>query len=180
MDLAEKERLALIDPLTGLYNRRYFDRRYPRELRRAQRYRHPLTLLILDIDDFKSYNDRNGYLAGDEVLKGVASILRSSFRQVDVVTRWGGEEFAVLLPETPKEPVEEGKEPELPYARRVLEAVRRHTFPMGEHQPGGRLTLSGGAATYPDDTQDREELQVLANRALRRAKGLGKDRICVF
>lgn len=181
MELAEKERLALIDPLTGLFNRRYFDRRYPKELRRAQRYRHPLTLLILDIDDFKGFNDRHGYLAGDEVLKQVATLLRASFRQVDVLTRWGGEEFAVLLPETPK-PRKDASipVPALPFAERVLEAIRRHAFPLAETQPGGRITLSGGAATYPDDTQDPEELLVLANRALRRAKSRGKDRVCVF
>ena len=176
MDLEEKERLALVDPLTELYNRRSFDLQFDREIRRAQRYRHALTLVLLDIDDFKLYNDRHGYLAGDDVLRRVGRVLDRTFRQVDVVTRWGGEEFAVLLPETPKAAV--GPDGELPpFAERLLRAVERERFQHGKAQPGGRLTLSGGTATYPDDTQDPGELIALANRALRKAKKAGKARI---
>jgi len=177
VELQEKDRLARVDALTGLYNRRYFDERLAREIRRAQRYGHPLTLLLLDIDDFKRFNDRHGLQAGDAALRAVADVLRRTFREVDVVSRWGGEEFAVLLPETGR-PVPEGDEPpEHPFATRLLAAVARARFPGREDDPEARLTLSGGAATFPDDTQDPGELISLANRAMRRAKRDGKNRI---
>lgn len=174
LDMREKERLALVDPLTALYNRRYFDRQFPAEIRRAQRFRHPVTLLLLDIDDFKSYNDRCGYLEGDEALRAVARVLLRTFRTVDVVTRWGGEEFAILLPETSRDETGDGPPA---FVSRLLEAMRRARFRHGSAQPGGALTLSGGYATYPVDTQDPGELIALANRALRQAKTQGKNRI---
>ncbi|MBI1849081.1 MAG: sensor domain-containing diguanylate cyclase [Planctomycetes bacterium] len=177
------ESLSTVDPLTGLFNRRHFDRCLEAETIRARRYGRNLTLVLLDIDDFKRYNDRFGYLAGDDVLKGVAEILKERFRQVDIVTRWGGEEFAVLLPETGKpQPAEAGQPGSAPihFADRVRRAVEQHVFPHANETPAGRITVSGGLAAFPTDTSDPRELVTLANRALRKAKDSGKNRICLL
>jgi diguanylate cyclase (GGDEF)-like protein len=174
------ESLSTIDPLTGLFNRRHFDRCLEAETIRARRYGRNLTLVLLDIDDFKRYNDRFGYLAGDELLKKVAKILEESFRQVDVVTRWGGEEFAVLLPETGKPQASDvaGSAP-IHFADRVRRAIEQYPFPHREELPSGCVSVSGGLATFPTDTSDPRELVALANRALRKAKESGKNRICL-
>ncbi len=176
--LESVERLSTVDPLTGLYNRRYFEHSLESETIRARRYGRNLTLVLLDIDDFKRYNDRFGYLAGDSLLKRVAEILRERFRQVDIVTRWGGEEFAVLLPETGK-PAAADEECSAPvhFADRVRCAIAEHPFAHANEMPSGRITVSGGLATFPADTSDPRELFALANRALRKAKESGKNRI---
>jgi diguanylate cyclase (GGDEF)-like protein len=185
--LRRVERLASVDPLTGLWNRRHFERCLEAETIRASRYGRNLTLVLLDVDDFKRFNDRFGYVAGDEVLKGVADILRESFRQVDIVTRWGGEEFAVLLPETGKpQAAAEDANPgaadptAVHFADRVRRAIEQHAFPHASQTPAGRITVSGGLATFPTDTADPRELLSLANRALRKAKESGKNRICLL
>ncbi len=163
-------RLATTDPLTGLYNRRHFDEELARELTRGMRGRHPVSLLMADVDHFKSYNDRYSHLAGDQALREIAAIIKQETRRGDTACRYGGEELAVILPETD----ELGA---LMFARRVTEAVERHRFPGADGERDVRLTVSIGTATAPADARDRQGLVQAADRALYRAKALGRNRV---
>jgi diguanylate cyclase (GGDEF)-like protein len=163
-------RLATTDPLTGLYNRRYLDEELTRELTRAVRGRHPVSLLMIDVDHFKAYNDRYSHLAGDQALRDVARALQQEARRGDTPCRYGGEEFAVILPETD----EIGA---LTFARRLNEAVERLRFPGVDGARDVRLTISVGSATAPRDGRDRPGLVRAADLALYRAKALGRNRV---
>lgn len=164
---------ASTDPMTGLFNLRQLAVSLDRELERARRYRHPCSLAMLDIDDFKEFNDRHGHLQGDEVLKQVAEILRTSIRTSDIAARYGGEEFVVIMPET-------GKELALVVGEKLRKAFEDYPFPREETQPGGRLTVSLGIATFPGDAADARALLDAADKALYRAKRAGKNRVVVW
>jgi diguanylate cyclase (GGDEF)-like protein len=168
--LEETERSAVTDPLTGLYNRRFFRSTFEREVRRGHRYGVMLSLVMLDLDGFKHVNDRYGHLFGDLVLRRVAKIVRRAIRESDTASRYGGEEFAIILPETDRL----GS-----YA--VAERVRRRVeSAFAERPTGGRpveMTISGGIAAYPEDGTDLTEMLLRADEALYRAKALGKNRI---
>ena len=164
----ELRKISITDPLTAPLNRRYFQERALEELDRSRRYGEPLSLVMIDVDDFKHYNDRHGHLAGDAVLKGVGSIIKSMVRNVDVVSRFGGEEFAVLSPST-------GKARALQIAERVRQGVAEYIFSSEREQPGGDLTISAGTATFPGDAVDLEELINNADKALYQAKRSGKN-----
>ncbi len=157
------------DPLTGLYNRRQLALDLQRELSRAKRYSTPLSLIMADVDFFKHYNDTNGHLAGDEILRQLAGLFVSNTRDVDTVYRYGGEEFIILLPQTDLAGA-------ITVAEKLRQKVEKHSFPHGEKQPGGRLTISLGVAAYPDHARDAEGLILAADRALYRAKQSGKNR----
>lgn len=165
--------LSITDDLTGLYNRRYFNQRYEREFIRAKRYKRPLTVLMIDIDHFKSYNDINGHLLGDEALKKVAASLELNLRKADIVARYGGEEFVILLPEIDKA-----------NADQVAEKLRRNiegkSFPREQYLPNKNLTISIGLATFPDDSHNSKELLELADRALYQAKTEGRNRVISY
>jgi len=162
--------LSYRDSLTGLFNRRYFEETLTQEIRRAERYKMPLTLIMVDIDHFKRYNDTHGHPQGDEVLKEVSSILLKSTRQVDVVARYGGEEIVLILPLTPKDPA-------LLVAEKLRRAVEEAPVP-GEHiLPARRLTISLGVATYPADATTATGLVLAADRALYQAKQAGRNKV---
>lgn len=169
----EQEKQAITDEKTGLFNYRHFQRVLRDELRRAKRYRHPLSLLMLDVDHFKHYNDRWGHPRGDEVLKLLAQIMRENVRDVDVVVRFGGEEFMVVLPETGKSEAERMGE-------RIRKAVRENDFPGGGEQPEGRLTVSIGVSTFPEDAQEAEAVVDRVDQAMYRAKSKGRDNVQAF
>ncbi|MEW6776939.1 MAG: diguanylate cyclase [Bdellovibrionota bacterium] len=169
--LARRE--AISDELTKLYNFRHFEASLDRELKRAARYTEPLSLLLFDIDDFKFYNDKNGHLAGNQVLRRISRILTQSVRQIDIVARYGGEEFAVLLPATTKQGA-------LLTAERIRQAIDRQAFPFGEKQPRRKVTVSGGLATYPVDAKGGRDLIERADTALYRAKSDGKNNIKAY
>ena len=169
----DTENSVIIDELTGIYNYRYFIRTLRRELARAQRHGHHLSLMLLDIDDFKFYNDTNGHLAGNIVLRKLAGSIRKSLRNIDVLARFGGEEFAVLLPET-------GKDGAGTIAARLMENVSRQRYKNSKKQPGGRLSISGGISNYPIDAERTTDLIELADKALYTAKRHGKNRIYFF
>ncbi len=176
--LKRMETLSIVDQLTGLYNRRYFESCLENETIRAKRYKRFLTLALLDIDNFKNFNDSHGYLRGDLALTGVAKILQQNFRKTDIVTRWGGEEFAVLLPETEK-PDPSKKNAAFHFTERVRRAIEAADLSV-EGGENVRITLSGGVATFPTDTLEKDELLAKANVALKKAKTSGKNKICIF
>ena len=162
--------LATSDPLTGLFNRGYVDDRLALELSRARRYGNVLTLAVIDADHFKSLNDRHGHPSGDLVLRGIASILRDSFRQSDTVGRYGGEEFVVILAETDGDA-----------AWRKLESLRElvasTAFAVAAHEEQVRMTVSAGLASFPGDGEDAAELFALADERMFQAKNEGRNRV---
>jgi len=164
--------LSITDGLTGIYNYRHFCDRLEIEISRSRRYNAPLGLLLIDIDRFKTFNDRFGHLLGDEVLKAVAHIIRSNTRDVDVVARYGGEEFCVILQEI-------GGEEIGAYAERVRAAVAtvRVEVPGGERHG---VTVSIGAVVSQGGDPDAHEFIRRADVALYRAKEAGRDRVCIW
>ena len=163
-------KLAISDGLTGLYNHRYFQDRWRREVQLARRYDEPLSLMILDVDFFKNFNDTMGHPQGDVLLKEMAMLLLRSVREVDLVARYGGEEFVIVLPKSKKGDA-------VVLAERVRSLGGQHAFPHRDIQPGGRLTVSVGVAAYPLDGADAGEVIVAADKALYRAKREGRDRV---
>jgi two-component system cell cycle response regulator len=162
--------LSITDGLTGLHNYRHFCERLESEIARARRYRLPLGLLLIDIDRFKSFNDRYGHLLGDEVLKVVAHCIRSNSRDVDLVARYGGEEFCVILQE-----IGEGIRA---HAERICEAVAALRIPVGETCEG--VTVSVGAAVSRGGEPGVHELIRRADAALYEAKEGGRNRVNVW
>ena len=161
---------AVTDSLTGLYNRRHMQAALLDERRRAQRYGHPLSVIMLDVDGFKGYNDTYGHVQGDVLLKMLADLLCQNVRSVDSVGRFGGEEFIVVMPETPAT--------EAHYtAERLRTAVESTIFPGFAEDPGLAVfkTISLGVATFPEDTDDTQQLVTLADNALYRAKRGGRN-----
>lgn len=157
------------DALTGLYNRRFLDSAFPRELARARRLNSPLSLLMLDVDYFKRINDTYGHDAGDAALKALGEMLDGLLRESDVACRYGGEEFSLLLPDTDHESA-------LQCARRILEATRELRLVANGHDLG-RITLSIGMAVYPQHASSAEEFRKMADTCLYEAKNSGRDRI---
>jgi len=164
--------LSYHDPLTGLFNRRYLEEALETEVRRAGRYALPLSLNMLDIDHFKGFNDTFGHTRGDEVLRAVSQRLREQTRNADIVTRYGGEEFVVILPMTTK-----------PHARLVAEKLRAAiaaAVVAGEGHDDGRITISVGVSTFPEDSSTATGLLQAADAALYAAKDRGRNRVEAF
>lgn len=164
------KRLSITDELTGLFNYRYLQQRLDDEIERARRYSRSLSLLMLDADDFKKFNDTYGHIAGDQALSEIGAVLRAAVREIDVVCRYGGEEFSVVLPETDAEGA-------FVVAEKIRETVASHSFADGQGDRGVQVTVSIGLATYPSSAADREELLRQADDALYQAKHLGRDRV---
>jgi two-component system cell cycle response regulator len=164
----EANRLAIRDAVTGIWNRRYFDIVIEPELERSSRFRHPMGLIMLDLDDFKAVNDTYGHPAGDDLLMQVAHLVNSQVREVDTVARYGGEEFVVILPETDLDGA-------LVAAEKIRVAVADYAF----HVAGVQLevTASLGVAAYPVSGETAATLVLNADRALYEAKRLGKNRV---
>ena len=164
------KKLSITDELTGLYNYRLLRERLEQEFERANRYNRYLSLLMIDADHFKKYNDSHGHLAGDRALMEIADVLKTCVREVDVLVRYGGEEFAVLLPETDAAGA-------FVVAEKIREAVAAHQFVGEEGERGERITVSVGVATFPIHALGREELLKRADNALYEAKQFGRDRV---
>ena len=168
--MEQVERLAITDGLTGLYNRRYFNSRLETELQRSQRFAHPVSLIILDIDYFKVANDVLGHLGGDTVLKQLAALLREKVRKVDIVARYGGEEFAVILPETSPTNA-------LYVAEKIRCWIEEFPFTDQEKLPHRNITSSLGVASFPEHAHSLEELIHQADESLYRAKQAGRNQV---
>ncbi len=162
--------LTLIDPLTGLLNCRKLYSDLDREFSFAKRYKEKLSFIMLDIDDFKRYNDTNGHQAGDKTLRFVADAIKIAVRDIDLVYRYGGEEFCVILPKADKDGA-------LLVAERVRECIECAHFDGEEQQPLGKLTVSAGVATYPDDSISKDGLVRCADAALYIAKESGRNKV---
>ena len=164
------ERQAVTDELTGLYNRRAFLRMGEKEVGRARRYQRPLALILFDIDHFKNVNDSHGHLIGDYVLRVMTELVTKTTRATDVVCRYGGEEFIVLMPEA-------GREEALAMAERLKQEISRMTVVTA----GGTLSLTislGVAELKRDEDEDLEGLIGRADRAMYQAKAAGRDTVC--
>lgn len=159
-------RLAYVDGLTGLHNRRYLEEFMHRELTRSERHQLSFSVLFMDIDDFKAINDTRGHAYGDEVLKRISDQLKDTVRREDLAARYGGEEFVVVMPQTDSDGA-------YLLANRLLDTVRSYT---GDQ----RVTLSGGISTYPHHGTKMEELFINADRSLYDAKMGGKDQVRLF
>ena len=164
------QQMSITDPLTGLYNRRYLMARLAEESSRALRHQSPYCFIMLDLDDFKHYNDQNGHQAGDEALTMLAQCLRATLRAVDVAARYGGEEFSILLPQTT-----------LAEARIIGERIRHRialaNFPHGAKQPHGAVTVSIGIAAFGMRRATPEKIIKAADEALYEAKAAGKNNV---
>jgi diguanylate cyclase (GGDEF)-like protein len=165
--------MSITDPLTGLHNRRYMEARLAEELSRSRRYDYPMSFMMIDIDDFKLYNDRNGHQAGDRALEIVAQCLRAALRKVDVASRYGGEEFSILLPQTDLQ--EAGV-----IADRIRRRISETKFPHGNAQPLGSVTVSIGLSSYSAALDSAEAVIRAADRALYHAKSHGKNRAYAY
>lgn len=166
--------LANHDGLTGLLNKRYFmSQRLGLLINAAEREAAELSVFIFDIDYFKKYNDTNGHLAGDEILRNVSQVLRDSLRPGDIACRYGGEEFIVAMPGA--------RAPEgFAAAERIRTAIESTKFAKAESQPGGKVTISGGIANFPVDGTIGNDLILHADQALYQAKAAGRNRVIQY
>lgn len=167
------EKLSVTDPLTGLYNRRFLESRLEEERSRSRRQGQTFSVILADLDNFKLYNDICGHLAGDKALCKAAMLMRRSAREMDLVVRYGGEEFCLILPNT-------GKKESLFVAERLRRSIETDIFPGETNLPLGRLTVSLGVSAYPEDGEAIHDLLHAADLALYRAKNLGRNRTVLY
>lgn len=169
----EFQLMSITDQLTSLPNRRYLEERLNEELNRSKRYDYEMSFLMIDIDDFKSYNDLNGHQAGDVALQITAHCLKAGLRAADVASRYGGEEFSVLLPQTSLSEA-------AVIAERMRDRVAITNYPHGKRQPLGHVTISIGVSTVTDKINTGERIIAAADRALYNAKSQGKNRVELY
>ncbi|MFH1776202.1 MAG: sensor domain-containing diguanylate cyclase [Candidatus Omnitrophota bacterium] len=164
----ETVHLSNTDRLTGTWNHGYFQHQLTEEIKRSVRFNRFISLLMIDIDYFKKYNDTYGHIAGDKILKSIATILKNTSREIDFIARYGGEEFAIILPETTKESA-------FMLGERLRKSVLEASW--DNHQ---KITISCGVASFPDDAEEKEQLINSADSALYAAKRAGRNRTCMY
>jgi diguanylate cyclase (GGDEF)-like protein len=162
------KQLAYLDGLTGIFNRRFFELRILEEIERARRYGAGMAIIMADIDHFKRLNDEFGHVLGDEVLRQVSSLFHQQVRKIDVVCRYGGEEFAILLTQT-----------SAPHSVNIAEKLRKMVASWQFPGVPRTVTISAGAAAFPDQGTTRDELVKAADNALYAAKQAGRNRVCL-
>lgn len=172
MDERRAQRLAITDGLTGLYNRRYFEERLDEEIHRSRRYDRPMSIIMIDIDFFKQFNDTCGHLKGDDVLRQLSHILQDYSRETDITARYGGEEFVMILPET-------SLESSRMLGERIRQAVDKAVFEGEEQIPATKITVSVGVSCLTDDEGGYDALE-RADRALYKSKQAGKNLVTVL
>jgi len=163
----ELQKLSITDPLTGIYNRRYLNRRLAEEITRYNRYKHPFSFMMLDLDKFKEYNDTYGHLAGDNLIRSLATVMENSLRTIDIAARFGGDEFVAIFPQTPKVDA-------IQITNRLKEKIDRE---LGDKYAEMPLSVSMGLATFPDDASSIMELIEKTDQALYLAKKGGGNRV---
>jgi diguanylate cyclase (GGDEF)-like protein len=161
------------DSLTKLWNHGHFQKLLEESLKEAKLTKKPLSLIIMDVDDFKAYNDAYGHQAGDKALEDISSISKVVVRRIDHLARYGGEEFAAVLPGTTKDEA-------LKMAERLREAIEKGTDETLNTPPRRRITVSVGVASYPDDAEEKQKLVYCADGALYEAKRTGKNRVRAY
>lgn len=161
--------LTITDSLTGVYCRRYFRERFNEELRRSKKNKLHLTFLMVDIDNFKQFNDRYGHLVGDAILRQVSKVINEAIRQIDFIGRYGGEELSIVLAETDREQANFA-------AERIRQAVASASNRVYDEEL--KVTVSIGVSTFPDHALNMQDLIDLADQALYLAKETGKDKVC--
>jgi diguanylate cyclase (GGDEF)-like protein len=162
--------LSYLDPLTGIHNRRFFDEALETEIQKANRLSMTLVLVMIDIDDFKLYNDSNGHQKGDAALVKIAQLFKSACRASDIVARYGGEEFVIIFPGA-------GQEHAMELSRRIVQEVAAADFDGQNLVPSGSLTVSIGVACFPEHAGSASALIQCADQALYEAKKHGKNTI---
>lgn len=171
LDSLNKEfrEMAIRDGLTGLFNHRYAKDRLDEEFDRSMRFGRDLTVLFMDLDHFKFFNDTHGHQAGDEILQILAGLMMKNVRESDTLARWGGEEFIVIAPET-------SEEQGCVLAEKIRKAVAEHAFPNADKQPMGMVSLSIGMSSRSEQTENAEKLLRFADDAVYAAKDSGRNR----
>jgi diguanylate cyclase (GGDEF)-like protein len=168
--MEDQKTKANSDGLTQLITKRFLQELLGEAIHKAEIDTKPVSVFIFDLDHFKKLNDTHGHLTGDRVLKETAEVIRTTIREGDIAARWGGEEFLVVLPKTPKDGAWKA-------AEKVREALARHTFHDDQGDAIGKVTLSGGIASFPDDGRTQSDLVRSADEALYVAKRSGRDRV---
>jgi diguanylate cyclase (GGDEF)-like protein len=171
--LHKTQEMSVTDGLTNLYNQTHFFLLLRLQMKKSQRYQKSFSIIIFDVDHFKNYNDTNGHLKGSEVLKQMGDIMRRCFRSSDVLAKYGGDEFVIILPESDKVGA-------FLAADRLREVVEEEPFEGREQQPLGKITLSLGISSYPEHGRNLEELLDHADKALYSAKKSGRNRTVIY
>jgi diguanylate cyclase (GGDEF)-like protein len=167
------EKLSYTDSMTGVFNYRYFYKRLSEEILRAKRYERELALVILDIDNFKLFNDNYGHQAGDEVLKQLSELITRTIRSIDVVSRYGGEEFCIIMPDT-------GIANCTVFIERLRFQIAEHKFESKLFERGNSISVSVGGAVFPHHAPTPDRIIYCADMALLRAKSLGRNRSVMY
>ena len=168
-----REQESFTDGLTHLFNYRFFKEFLQKEIYRSSRYQHPASLVLTDVDFFKKLNDKYGHVGGDQILMELARLAQSNCRMTDLVCRYGGEEFAILLPETPKDQA-------ILYCERLRSTIEKHPFRLRNAAESVGVTISVGLANYPEDSEDPNDLIRKADQAMYIAKHGGRNRVCFY
>jgi len=171
--LKQTQELSISDGLTGLYNQMHFFELLNLETKKSQRHSLSYSLIMFDVDFFKNYNDHNGHMHGSETLKSIGTIMKNKFRTTDLLAKYGGDEFVIILPQTDKVGAYLA-------AERLRESVEKEIFPGAENQPLKKLTISIGLASYPEHGMSDEEILNSADKALYFAKDSGRNRTIIY
>jgi len=165
--------LIIREGLTGLFNKNYIRQRLEEEFYRSKRYNHPLSLMMIDLDNFKALNDHFGHTVGDHLLRYFSQVIADTIRPSDIAARYGGEEFLIILPETYKEEAQA-------VAERLRTRISLYPFRLDSRKEEVLFTISIGVTTYPEYGQSAEEMVALADMALYKAKKDGKDKVAIY
>ncbi len=171
--LEQTHDLSIKDGLTGLYNQTYFFNALEKETDRSLRYQEPFSLIIFDVDFFKNYNDHNGHIRGSRALQQIGQIMLKSFRTTDILAKYGGDEFVIILPKTDRIGAYLA-------AERLREKIERENFSGAENQPLKKITISVGIASFPEHGMAPDRILESADKALYHAKATGKNRVIIF